>query len=242
MTYIQPLTTLTLLLAIIGLLFWRRRSGRVIVLVAVAFLFAVSWPPLEWVLSRPLESGYGRRLLPPEPADAIVVLASTVDARRPGRPFAIPDRETYERCEFAAWLHRNWRAAPVLACGGTSSAGREPVSVVMRELLERAGVEPGMIWTEERSRSTHENAVYGAELLRKHGFKTIVLVVEARSMPRAEACFRRAGIRVIPAPSSFGEPPSTATDWLPDWRTIGRNEITLHETLGLAYYKYRNWI
>ena len=56
------------------------------------------------------------------------------------------------------------------------------------------------IWTEERSHSTYENALYGAEVLRSHGVARIVLVVEAQSMVRAAACFRKQGIAVVPAP------------------------------------------
>ena len=57
-----------------------------------------------------------------------------------------------------------------------------------------------MIWTEERSRSTHENAVFGAEILRQHEIGRIALVIEARSMLRAESCFRKQGITVVAAP------------------------------------------
>ena len=75
----------------------------------------------------------------------------------------------------------------------------------MREMLERDGIPETMIWTEERSRSTYENAVYGAEVLRSHGITTIALVVEAQSMLRAEACFRKQGITVVPAASGYRE-------------------------------------
>jgi uncharacterized SAM-binding protein YcdF (DUF218 family) len=140
-------------------------------------------------------------------------------------------------------LYKQWRQVPVLACGGRQDdSGQEPFSVTIRDLLQEAGVPGGMVWTEERSRSTYENAAFGATILRSHGIRTIALVVEARSMLRAEACFRRQGIRVIPAPSSFDDPPRKFEDWVPDWRTIGRNETTLHELAGLAWYKLRGWI
>jgi hypothetical protein len=41
-----------------------------------------------------------------------------------------------------------------------------------------------MIWTEERSQSTHGNALFSAEILRNHRINTAILVVDASSMPR----------------------------------------------------------
>jgi uncharacterized SAM-binding protein YcdF (DUF218 family) len=113
----------------------------------------------------------------------------------------------------------------------------------MRELLKRAGVPESSIWTEERSYSTHENAVYGSEILRQHGISQIALVVDAQSMPRAAACFRKQGIAVMPAPCefhSFGPPLSE--EFLPNWNAIRRNERTLHEIVGLGWYWLRGWI
>src|SRR5947209_7607614 len=113
------------------------------------------------------------------------------------------DHETYERCELAAWLHNNWHPLPVLACGGRGNDRKQPYAATMGQLLRRAAVPDDMIWTEERSRSTHENAAFGAQILRQRGVNTVVLIVDATSMPRAAACFRKEGINVVPAPSRF---------------------------------------
>jgi uncharacterized SAM-binding protein YcdF (DUF218 family) len=112
----------------------------------------------------------------------------------------------------------------------------------MRGLLERAGVPETMIWTEDRSRSTHENAVFGAGVLRSHGVRRIALVVNARSMLRAAACFRKQGIDVVPAPCAFRDFGALSTELLPGWKAVRENEETLHETLGLAWYWAHRWI
>jgi uncharacterized SAM-binding protein YcdF (DUF218 family) len=112
----------------------------------------------------------------------------------------------------------------------------------MREMLERDGIPATLIWTEERSRSTHENALCGAEVLRNHGIGTIALVVEAQSMLRAAASFRKQGIEVVSAASGYREWGPLSEELIPSWTAIQRNEITLHETLGLAWYWMRGWI
>ena len=167
-----------------------------------------------------------------EPApQAIVVLSSPYEPPRPERPFPVPDHETVERCAFAAWLHQRWPALPVLACGGGRSY-RTPNSTVMRELLRQSGVPDALIWTEERSLSTYQNALYGAAILRERGISRIALVVDARSMLRASACFRKQGIPCSRRPllsaifglcrkSCFPTPaPSSATN-LPCTRRLG---------------------
>ena len=112
----------------------------------------------------------------------------------------------------------------------------------MRELLLGARLPDEMIWSENRSRSTHENALFSAEILRRRGVRRVVLVVDARSMSRAAACFRREGIEVVPAPSRFRYISANLDDWLPGWKAVQGNEMTLHETLGLLWYRLRGWI
>src|SRR4030095_8230063 len=116
-------------------------------------------------------------------------------------------------------------------------------SEVMRHVLEtEGGVPADMIWTEKRSRSTHENALYGAEILRENGISRIALIVEASSMPRAAASFRKFGMTVVPAPIRFTELDGSLMDVFPSWHAIASNGETLHEVLGLLWYRVRGWI
>jgi uncharacterized SAM-binding protein YcdF (DUF218 family) len=180
--------------------------------------------------------------VPAAPAQAIVVLAAGVDPPSFEQPYPLPDRETYNRCEHAAWLHKHWQPLPVLACGGPGPDGHEAFAVTMRELLVRAGVPETHVWTEEGSHSTHENAVYAAKILREHAIANIALVVDAKSMPRAQACFRHEGILVVPAPSAFRRPGGLSDEALPSWKAVFRNEMTLHESLGLIWYALHGWL
>ncbi len=240
MTYIQPLCPLLLAAAIAGAFRLMRRGERKPIVVALAALFLLLWPPVDWLLSRPLEARYPIRPFPAEPADAIVVLAAGVSPPHFEQPYSLADADTFDRCEFAAWLYRNWRAVPVLASGGAGAIG-EPFSRTMRGLLIGAGVPDDRIWTEEQSRSTHENAVFSAEVLRRHGIRRIALVVEARSMLRAAACFEKQGMQVVPAPSGFRQL-EWPVDLLPGWKALDQNERTLHESAGLLYYWLRGWV
>ncbi len=238
-TYTQPLLAILSIIALAGLGFRKRSVERV----ALAGFLLVSWPPAEWLLSRPLEAPYPvRPFRCPAGVQAIVVLSSTADAPGPARPFPLPDRATFSRCEFAAWVQKNRPDLPVLASGGFGGGHQPPLAETMRELLRRDGVPETMIWTEDRSRNTHESAVYCAGILRSRGIREIALVVEARSMYRAAACFRKQGVTVVPAPSAFREWDTLGRELLPGWRAIARNELTLHEIAGIIWYRLNGWI
>lgn len=173
-----------------------------------------------------------------ESAQSIVVLASSVTPPDAVTPDPVPDKDTYQRCARAANLYTHGHPLPVLACSGAVPWQEQ----TMRRLLTEMGVPESMIWTETRSHSTHENAVYGAAVLRAHGIGTILLVTEAQDMLRAEWCFRKEGLTVIPYPFALRSLGAARDELLPSWKAIERNERTLHEVAGLAWYWLRGWI
>jgi uncharacterized SAM-binding protein YcdF (DUF218 family) len=242
MTYTQPLLFLFSVAALIGLArVWHcRRKG--ILAAGLAGLILCTWPPVEWLLSRPLEARYPVRPFQAVPSlQAIVVFASGISPSLFERPYPQPGFETVERCAYAAWLYRQIGPLPVLACGGLKSNRDPAFSVIMRGLLHQAGVPENMIWTEEESKSTYENGRFGATILRSHGIDRAALVVDARSMPRAAAVLEKHGIRVSPAPSRIRQW-AGFSELLPAWGAVRGNEDTLHETLGYAWYKLHGWI
>lgn len=242
MSYVEPLLTVFWLIGLVGWFRLRRYKGSWIVGVGLLGIFVISWPPCAWLLARPLEFWYSVRPFEPRtPIQAIVVLASGVEPPLFERPYPLPDSDTYQRCRLAAWLYRRYRV-PIIASGGRGGPRQPPYAQTMGELLQQAGVPATMIWTEERSRSTHENALFAAEILAAHHIDDIALVVEATSMPRAAATFRKVGIHVQPAPSEFRQLGPLGEDILPNWKAIGHNELTLHEWVALGWYLLRGWI
>jgi uncharacterized SAM-binding protein YcdF (DUF218 family) len=196
---------------------------------------------VAWLVCRPLEIWYPHDPVPANSAEAIVILSGTVHHPTPNRPYTVPAQDTYERLQHGIWLFNHWKRLPILVCGGALDK-YEPYSVAMRRVLESEGIPPDSIWVENRSRSTHENAVYGADILHEHGVTRIVLVVEANSMPRAAAAFRKAGVTVIPAAIRFTELHRDLNDVLPNWQAIALNGEALHEYVGIVWYRLRGWI
>ena len=236
MTYIQPLLSIWLLLIAAGLLPLGRRGRRPwLAWLGLAGLFVTAWPPAAWLLARPLEAWYSPVPSPDFSAQAIVVLASTAEFAHDDLLFDVPGHDTYRRCLQAVWLYKHWAPRPILVSGG-------PMASTMQRVIESEGVPPADVFAETSSLDTHTNALYSAPLLAQRRISMIALVVDARDMPRAKACFVRQGLVVVPVPIAFLESDFGPADFLPAWSAISSNEHTLHEVLGLIWYRLRGWI
>ena len=216
-------------------IWWRVAAGGLLGMVIL------TWPPIAALMAQPFTCWYPKQIFPTGSAEAIVVLSGSASQSTSQRPYVLVGRDTYRRAVHAAWLYHHWKALPILATGGSTGDGA-PLAVTMRRLLEQEGVPPANIWTEERSRSTYENALYSARILRERGIQRIALVVEADGMLRAEKCFRKQGLGVTPAPCLFSEIRLVAEDLLPGWEAISREENLAHEAGGLVWYWIHGWI
>jgi uncharacterized SAM-binding protein YcdF (DUF218 family) len=171
----------------------------------------------------------------------MVVLAGSAGQPQPSLLEPLLNRDTYERCACAAQLHRLRPALPVLLSGGTVDAGKAPLSEAMRSELVRRDVPAHQIWVETRSRTTYENALYSAEILRSRNVTTIVLVTSANHMARAAGAFRKQGLEVRTAPCAFRSAPlSLHALLMPSRIAIGWNDDLAHEIVGIIWYRLRS--
>ncbi len=248
MSYVQPLLfILILIFAFQAYRLWRSPGRRrpILLSLAVIGLFLLSWIPFARMLLRCYEGRFPPRAFPAGDAQAIVVISGAMGTPNPATHVHRAGENTYARCLYAAWLYKNWRPLPVLASGGPARGKPNgvPDAAVMQQVLEHAGVPESMIWCEKRSVSTHQNAVYSAEILRAKSISKIVLVTSAVQMLRADLCFRREGLSVTPAACDYGSYGAyKIRDFLPNWRAIETNEDVLHETGGLFWYWIHGWI
>jgi uncharacterized SAM-binding protein YcdF (DUF218 family) len=244
MTYSQPFYPLLTAITLVALVWHWRRAARPkpwFLTAAIIAQLLFTLPVVSGLGSWTLERGYAIAATPPREAEAIVILAGAVHGPRPDRPNTLLGSDTFVRCQHAAWLFQNWHELPVVVCGGTikDTAGTAGTALAetMRDALEKEGIPSDRIWCERRSTSTYENALYAAQLLREQGISRVALVTEAFHMPRAERCFRKQGIDVVPAPCAFRTGYGLEfSSFLPGATPIRRNEQTLHEWIALAWY------
>lgn len=214
-----------------------RRVGITLALLSGLALYAAATPALSsYLLSRveaalPAEAEFGA-------AQAIVVLGGDVRAGAG----AIPDTLgplSLERIVLAAQAYRRLKL-PIVASGGRAGRARASEAALMQAALAADFAIP-VAWVEQQSRTTWENAVYTARLLRPERLMTVVLVSQSWHLPRAIWAFERAGLRPLPWPA-----PRTAAhvgrlgDFLPNIAGLRDSSYALHEIVGAVYYRLRH--
>jgi uncharacterized SAM-binding protein YcdF (DUF218 family) len=160
---------------------------------------------------------------------AIVVLAGGIRTYEPTVPLSERmDGSTTARVLTGASV---WKAHPtgiVLLSGGPRLENEGMV-----ELMTRLGVPPERLAREHLSTNTRENAGFSAEILRRRGVETVVLVTSATHLRRALKDFERAGVTAIPVASELiGLGHHGVDSFLPSAFALGRTAVAVHEILG----------
>jgi uncharacterized SAM-binding protein YcdF (DUF218 family) len=230
------LITLCLVGGLLALL-WRG-FGIALVILSAAALYAAAMPVVASYLVQQVETGI------PESADlttaqAIIVLGAGIHF---GDGAAAPDTlgpQSLERVFYAAEAYRRLHL-PVAVSGGRVLGSQTPEAALMRATLERDFSVP-VRWSDDRSRTTYENAVYIAQLLNSDRITSVVIVTHAWHMPRALWAFERVGLKPLPwpVPRDFIRL-RRIDDFLPSVAALHDSSFALHEMIGGAYYRLRN--
>lgn len=228
---LPPFGLFALLLLAFALRSRLRRTANALALVSVLLMWTCSCIGVnEWL--QPIPTQVSAFSAPPyPPADAIVVLGGDRYLHAPeyGEDTAGPS--TLERVRYAAKLARE-TGKPILASGGRPlDLGLISEAEIMRDILQDEWHQP-VRWIEPQSRTTAENAVNSAVILRNNDIQRIYLVTHHHHMTRAMAAFEAAGIDVVPMPTSFPQPESSSPmAWLPTFRGLARNRAWAYEQL-----------
>ena len=238
------LLTLSLLIGLALLWSRRWRSGRTVLTAVLLVLAAVTFLPVQPALTGLLENRFPQAPKLPDHVDGIIVLGGMIRpvvSKARGRPTVNDAAERLLEGAHLAHLHPE---AAVLFTGGSANPwdpeARE--SDFAGRALTEMGVDPSRLILEDRSRNTYENAVFSRALAPDAGKGAWILVTSAAHMPRSVGVFRKAGWNVIPWPVNYltgGEP-----EWANEDVAIQRLYFlshTLHEWVGLAYYRLCGW-
>jgi uncharacterized SAM-binding protein YcdF (DUF218 family) len=155
-------------------------AGRLATAAACGLVIA-ALTPIAVALAMPLQYRFG--FSPPDsqvPPDGIIVLAGS----------------GYAGIVAAEALSRDYPDARIIFSGyGAATVNR----------FAHLGGDPARVYVESRPRTTFEDALYSAALLKPKPSERWLLVTVALQMPRAVGCFRAAGFQV--QPYQLGDPP-----------------------------------
>jgi len=182
-----------------------RRTGLLFVGAAFLILGAGMWTTLGALMLHPLEERYARPDPAPQTVAGIIVLGGGfeggINLVRGGYEL----NASGDRFVETAVLARRYPDARVVVTGGTGALmleGEGDADTAPR-LLTALGVAPERLVLENRSRNTHENAVFTREMVEPQPGETWLLVTSAFHMPRSMGLFRKAGFEVTPWPADY---------------------------------------
>ena len=132
----------------------------------------------------------------PEPSDLAVVLGNEI--KRNGKP---ADR-LKARLDCGLDLYRRKIVPRIMVSGGTGKSGFSEAQV-MHDYLRHAGVPDADIIVDPVGVNTMATAVNTAELMRQHGWKTVIAVSQYYHVPRSVYAFRKAGIASVSGARPF---------------------------------------
>ena len=226
-----------LLLSVLGLLIIvrRPRAGRVLAATGVVLLLALSMPAVAAILMRCIDQSPPLDLEVAKTAQAIVILGG--GTRRDAAEYGgdTLGRLTLERVRYGARVARQ-SGLPVMVAGGSVSGGAPEAQLMRRALKDEFGVP--VEWIEDRSRTTHQNALYSAKILKANQIRRIVLVAHGFDMPRATAEFGLQGIETVKAPTGISLHPwgGAPRDWLPTISGLQSSYYAVYEILALTVF------
>jgi uncharacterized SAM-binding protein YcdF (DUF218 family) len=187
-----------------------------LVVVLVTFTPLVQWVALK--LAGPWNDPQG---------DVLIVLAgSTMDG--------VLGESSYLRSEYAILAYRQGGFRTVVLSGG--GPGSKPESVVMEDFIACQGVPRSSIFTETRSNSTRENALFSRPLLDNLPGRKVLMTSDFH-MFRAQRVFAKLGIDVLPRP--IPDAGKLGSTWRGRWPAF--LEI-VQECAKIAYYYLRGWM
>ena len=223
------------LLGSLGAMVWRR-TGIAVALVSSFCLFVAAIPAFSSYLLQSIESEIPQNsdLVG---AEAIVVLGGDIRSGNRSKPDTL-GLLSLERVFLAAKAYRELHL-PVAVSGGVTLGTDTAVALAMESVLEGDFGVP-VSWVEDRSRTTYENALYTAQLLSARNIRTVVVISQARDLPRAIWSFERVGLHALPWPVPRTEARiDKIEDLLPNVTALQETYFALHELMGGIYYRLR---
>jgi uncharacterized SAM-binding protein YcdF (DUF218 family) len=206
------------------------RSGIALAWAGLLLLLVLSVPAVGVFLVRTLDTSPPFDSARAPEAQAIVILGGGTRRSAPEYGGDTLGQLTLERVRYGAIVARITHL-PVLVTGGTVYGGEAEAKLMRAALEQEFGV--GVRWIEDRSRTTHENAVNSAEILRRAGIGSVVLIAHSFDMLRARAEFASAGIVTIPAPTGIpSDEAGTLLDYLPSIGGLRQSYYASYEILG----------
>lgn len=239
----MPLPLFFILVLAAAVTIRRKRTSRVLMLVAVVWLFTVSASPVSVLLAKHLENRYGilqaEEIAFPGKTVHLLVLGGghTNDARLPANNQL--SLTALGRLAEGIRLQRQLPGS-LLITSGWSASGKTTQAEVLARTALLLGMDPVAVRKQMQPQNTQLEA---SEYKRVYGDTArLVIVTSALHMPRAMYLFRQAGLDPLAAPTNHmvkDDGRNSYRNWLPSANKIRMMESVVHEYEGLWYARLK---
>jgi uncharacterized SAM-binding protein YcdF (DUF218 family) len=225
----------------------RRRRRLAVLSVCLLIVFTnrrlVTWCAAQW------ETGLVNPDQIAAPYDIGILLGGyyDFDARTP--PGIVSFSISGNRLDNTLLLFEQGKIKKILLSGG---AGRlvgtvEAETPAVQRYLNRLGVPDSVLILEDRSRNTHENALYSKTMIDSlyPGGARCLLISSAWHLRRADACFQKAGLPCDLFGTDYFSEQSNGNPfrWIePDWGALMKWNALIKEWIGYAAYWAKGYI
>jgi uncharacterized SAM-binding protein YcdF (DUF218 family) len=135
----------------------------------------------------------------------------------------------------ASALSQNYPKARLIFSGFVAT---DPTDKFLLKTFALLGGDPARVYMEPRPRTTSEDALYTAAVLKPKPTERWLLVTSALHMPRAVGCFRAAGFQVEPYPAEFKTARSYPfAGFAPGSEALSNLDTAAKEWVGLVAYR-----
>lgn len=239
--FLPASSLLILLVAALVLIVFRKKLGRILLLIAIAFYYILSIQPVSQSLLRGLENRYAVKETAPEHIKYVVVLGGGALNNFSGLPATSRlDPSSMARILEGIRLFEQTENAYLVTTGGTwfTDEGDGSACVQMKNLAITLGVDEKRILAECSARDTYEEAKGIKKMLAEEPF---LLVTSGYHMPRAVYIFKKLGMNPLPAPCGMKAQSRvgyTFRDYIPAFWVLENSSLALNEYAGLIFYRF----
>jgi uncharacterized SAM-binding protein YcdF (DUF218 family) len=179
-------------------------------------------------------------------AEAIVVLGGMASFDETNKRLVFSS--SGDRLMQALDLYSKGKAGKIVISGGAGNlTGKQrPESDFVKEYLVRLGYSDSLVFAENLSVNTAQNAEFTAALFNRHNWsKNIILVTSAFHLCRASLCFEKWGFHVVgygTDPLTPFEPISPSEAIIPNADNLSRWNLLIKEWVGILTYKIMGYI
>ncbi len=205
--FAQPLSLAFLLAAFAAVLAsigCRRLSG-VSAFLAALTLFVTLFTTTGTVALQVLEARFAKPATDPTEVTCLIILGGAFDNEINTARGGMELNQSADRFIEAMRLARNFPEARILVSGGDGSISGtfEGEAQTAERFFSAFDISPERLIKENTSRTTYENSLNTAELLKAQGLENCLLITSAFHMPRSVGLFAKAGITVTPWPVDY---------------------------------------